>query len=407
MCHRALVIGAMLIAWQFGLAVPGSQSSTLSNAADVRLALPPVIYGTPGIEANIYFENVCLILNAANYAFDVTCDKGLQLQDRWVFTPRKEEAGEFPFHLAIRNSSNEIVAQASSLIRVIPRSSAPEREVSLLLVGASLTQYSIYPQHLLNLAADDPGMNLRLVGSRGVNNKPAEGPLRHEGYSGWTAEAFATLHGPMSRSGVLVRPDPGSPFMYETDSGDRVLDFQRYCDEFNQGQAPDLITIQLGTNDIFRETDATIEQRVERTLEYFDQLIEMIRKVSSGTKIGLVLVAPASRSQDGFRNYAGSRKQTAWQYRRYHHRLIERMIEHYSDRTDEKIYLVPVNVNLDVDGHYPTRNEPRNARSSERVVRVSNGTHPSDEGYRQIGDTIYAWIVAATQPLDASHQHKP
>jgi lysophospholipase L1-like esterase len=83
------------------------------------------------------------------------------------------------------------------------------------------------------------------------------------------------------------------------------------------------------------------------------------------------------------------------------------MIEHYSDRTDEKIYLVPVNVNLDVDGHYPTRNEPRNARSSERVVRVSNGTHPSDEGYRQIGDTIYAWIVAATQPLDASHQHKP
>jgi lysophospholipase L1-like esterase len=36
--------------------------------------------------------------------------------------------------------------------------------------------------------------------------------------------------------------------------------------------------------------------------------------------------------------------------------------------------------------------EPANARTEQQVTRLANGVHPSAEGYRQIADTIYAWL---------------
>jgi lysophospholipase L1-like esterase len=264
----------------------------------------------------------------------------------------------------------------------------------MLLIGASLTQAAVYPQHLLDLAKADENVAVRLIGSRGANNKPADGELRHEGYNGWTAQAFVTLHGPLSRTGEYKRPDTGSPFVFEDQPGKLTLDFTRYYDQFNEGMAPDFITIHLGPNEIFSCTDETIDETIDKAMGYYDQLIAKIHEAGPATRIGIVLVGPATNSQDGFRNYAGTRKQTAWQYKRNYHRLIERMIKYYADRTKENLYLVPVNVNLDAANHYPTWTAPRNARSSEKVTRVNNGTHPADEGYRQAGDMIYCWLKA-------------
>jgi lysophospholipase L1-like esterase len=267
---------------------------------------------------------------------------------------------------------------------------------TVLLVGASLTEYSIYPQQLLDLDKKDGYMLLKFIGSRGPNDAPPTGELRHEGYSGWTAEAFVTFHGPLSRSGYYKRPETGSPFVYETSPGKYQLDFARYCKEFNGGEGPDAITIHLIPNDVFTATDETIETRVEKMLGFYDMLINEFHRVRKDTRVGVVLTAPPSRSQDGFRNYIGAGRQTRWQYRRNHHRALERVVQRYGGREKEYIFLVPSYVNFDADHHYPTREAPVNARSSEVVVRVHNGTHPSPEGYQQIADSIYCWLKAMT-----------
>jgi lysophospholipase L1-like esterase len=267
---------------------------------------------------------------------------------------------------------------------------------TVLLVGASLTEYSIYPQQLLDLDKKDGYMLLKFIGSRGPNDAPPTGELRHEGYSGWTAEAFVTFHGPLSRSGYYKRPETGSPFVYETSPGKYQLDFARYCKEFNGGEGPDAITIHLIPNDVFTATDETIETRVEKMLGFYDMLINEFHRVRKDTRVGVVLTAPPSRSQDGFRNYIGAGRQTRWQYRRNHHRALERVVQRYGGREKEYIFLVPSYVNFDADHNYPTREAPVNARSSEVVVRVHNGTHPSPEGYQQIADSIYCWLKAMT-----------
>lgn len=374
------------------LAAAPSQSSDCI-AGPVRLVLPGSIYATPGLECNVYFDNIALMLNRRNFAFDTTCEKGVQLAERWAFTPTAEDVGSYPLAIEIRDEANALVARATTEVHVVAPGTDRSPK-SLLIVGASFVEYSIYPQHILDLSKREGAIPLVLVGSRGAGNMPPVDDLRHEGYSGWTATGFATLAGPLSRSGYHHRPGTGSPFVYASPDGETGLDFARYCDELNGGRAPDFVTIDLGGNDIFSATDETIDATIDRMFGHLDEVINSIRKAGPETRIGILASTPPSISQDGFRNYRGTGKQTQWQFRRNVHRLIERKIEHYDNRTSEKIYLVPTYVNLDTEHHFPTFSSPRNARSGDSIVRVNNGTHPSPSGYEQIGDSVYSWIVA-------------
>jgi lysophospholipase L1-like esterase len=342
---------------------------------------------------NVYFQNVCLMLNPNNYAFDARSAKGMQLQERWTYTPAPDEAGDYPLTIEVRDASNKIVARGGTTVHVAQPRAGTAGIATLLMIGASLTERSIYPQHVFDLSVRDPYVLLKLVGSRGPDNMPPHGELRHEGYSGWTAEAFATRpQGILSRSGYYKGAETGSPFVYQDAQGRPVLDFKRYCDEFNAGKAPDFVTIQVGINDTWSATDETIDQRLDGMLSYYDQLVEMIHKVRADTKVGVFLVNPPSVSQDGFRNYKGSARQTRWQARRNQHRVVERLIAKYGSREREHIYLMPIYLNLDTENGYPTATSPVNSHSEQTVIRVSNGTHPNEAGYRQIGDVIFCWL---------------
>ena len=373
----------------------------------VRLLLPPVIYAVPRNEANLYLDNVVLVLNRDNYTFDVICDKGIQLAERWTFTPEVTDVGEYPIEVVVRDETNAVLARGRSTVRVVPFEQKVAGITTLLLVGASLTEYSIYPQQLLDLDKKDGYLLLKLIGSRGPNDAPATGELRHEGYSGWTAEAFVTLHGPLSRSGYYKRPETGSPFVYETTPGKYQLDFARYCKEFNGGQGPDSITIHLIPNDVFTATDETIENRVDKMLGYYDTLIKAFHKARTNTRIGVVLTAPPSRSQDGFRNYTGAGRQTRWQYRRNLHRALERVVQQYAGREAEHIYLIPAYVNFDAERHYPTRTANANGRcSAKRSARgssaqprkpesTSRGTHATRAAFPAVSTAVTSVASAA------------
>ena len=66
---------------------------------DPKLLLPEVIYALPGFEINIYFQNIVTVINPANYAFDVECEKGRCDQLRWRWIPEEEDAGKHKLKL--------------------------------------------------------------------------------------------------------------------------------------------------------------------------------------------------------------------------------------------------------------------------------------------------------------------
>lgn len=362
-------------------------SDAVNVAGPVRLVLPREIPAVVGLELNLYFDNLVLVLNPANYAFDVICARGRQQADRWTLTAAPTDVGLHDLQLEVRDQSNSVVARAATRLRVIPADAASNQKISLLLIGDSLTHASVYPQHLLQLC-DAPGNpRLTLVGSHG----PGEilGAVRHEGYGGWTARRFATHFTGKAREGDYRQR--GSPFLYADAAGQPQLDFRRYCADVNGGVLPDIVAVFLGPNDVFALNEAGLEAGVEDIVAQFEVLLQMVRECGPEVKFAVMLPVPPAATQDAFGANYGS-GQTRWQYRRNQHRLLERLLERFGEREAERIFVVPVYLNLDCVNNYPSVTEAANGRAVQQVQRLNNGVHPSAEGYQQIGDVLYSWL---------------
>lgn len=362
-------------------------SDVTAESGPVRLVLPSEIPAVVGLELNLYFDNLVLVLNPANYAFDVICTKGRQQADRWTLTPEPSDVGLHDLMVEVRDQSHTVVARAATRLRIVPADAASDQKNSLLLIGDSLTHASVYPQHLLKLC-DAPGNpRLSLVGSHG----PGEtlGAVRHEGYGGWTARRFVTHFTGRAREGDYRQR--GSPFLYADAAGQPQLDFRRYCGDVNGGTLPDIVAVFLGPNDVFGLNEAGLEAGVAEIVAQFDVLLQMVRDCGPEVKFAVMLPVPPAASQDAFGANYGS-GQTRWQYRRNQHRLLECLLDRFGGRESERVFVIPVYLNLDCLNNYPSLTEAANARTATQVRRQNNGVHPSAEGYQQIGDMLYAWL---------------
>ena len=353
----------------------------------VKLDLPPVIYAVPGIETNIYFDNISLCVNPKNYVFDVTCNRGSQQVERWTYVPTEKDVGQFTLRLDMLDGANRVIATDTTMIKVSPQKAGAGIPASILIIGDSLTAATVYPTQVHENCQAEGNPKLTMVGSI------VRGAVRHEGYGGWTAHRFATYHLPDGSARTGSRKTSGSPFIYKKEDGTFALDYARYCKEMNGGKAPDYVTILLGCNDTFPASDATIEARMAVMFKHYDILVAMIHKLNPKTKIGVLLLVPPAGTQDAFAaNYRSG--QTRWQYKRNQFRVAERLTEHYGKREQEDIYLIPANTNLDCMRNYPARSSIPNARATVKESRLANGVHPASAGYKQIGDSIYCWLKA-------------
>ncbi len=380
MLLRKMVVGVAAL-----LSVAGS---SVFAQNPVKLVLPPALYAVPGSELNIYFDNVVLAPDSKSFLFDVDCGKGRQDQARWRFTPGDKDVGSFPLTIKVLDHDSKTLAEASTTVFVSSTDAGKGGNLSIMMVGDSLTDASVYPQELNKLLKSEGNPTVTFIGSHiGGGNPPKDSAACHEGRGGWT---WATYCSKWTESGEEAPYRKKSPFLALKD-GKPVLDFKAYCDTYNAGKAPDCITIFLGVNDTFNSNDTNIDAVIDKMFESADTLIGEFKRVGPDTKIGLALAPPPAATQDAFgENYRCG--QTRWQYRKNQHRLVERMLAKFSGKENEKLFIIPVYVNLDCVNNYPQKEEPVNARNPKKTNRNCNGVHPSTEGYYQIADSFYYWL---------------
>lgn len=377
-----LVMGSLAAA---PAVVPAPKAPVTTNK--VKLQLPPAIYAVPGIESNIYFDNVVNVINPDNYVFDVTCAKGRNDQKRWRYTPAAGDKGVFPLKLTVL-SANGVEAEGTTQLIVTPAESGKGKNISVLVIGDSLTAASVYPQRMYDLLKANGHPGVKFIGTTGRKNSLA----KHEGYGGWAWNTFLTKKNPTKvKPGTAVSPrHRASPFLFNG-----KFDLTRYLKENNNGKAPDFITIQLGVNDVFGATDKNQAETIAKILQNADNLLGALRKEAPNAIIGVGLVTPGAKTQDAFgSNYANG--QTRWQYKKNQHALNAAMLKKFANYPDKKVFLVPSCVNLDCENNFPVRKEAVNGpdfKGNQRtVIRQSNGVHPAPTGYNQMGDTFYCWI---------------
>ncbi|MBR2374129.1 MAG: hypothetical protein IKA87_07860, partial [Lentisphaeria bacterium] len=232
-------------------------ASDRKQSDDVRLLIPEKIYAVPGVEMNVYFNNVVTVINPANYVFDVNCSKGRNDLKRWRFTPDEKDVGRHKWSIEVIGM-NGVVARAESELVVLPANTGAGKNITMLIVGASQTGAGVYADRLVELMNRPGNPKFKTIGTRGRTG-------RHEGYGGWRWNSFLDRWGySNSRKMDGMHPDRpvgfNSPFMFPDKNGKGVFDLQKYLDRNNNGKAPDIISFQLGLNDFFGAKDHNIVQ---------------------------------------------------------------------------------------------------------------------------------------------------
>ena len=355
-------------------------------AGDVRLFVPETIYAVPGVEMNVYFNNIVTVINPKNFVFDVDCPKGRNDAKRWRYTPNKEDVGTYKWSVRVIGA-NGVVARAEAKLVVLPFDAGSKKEITMLFVGASQTGAGVYADRMVELMKRPGNPKFTTVGTKGRQGK-------HEGYGGWRWESFLNRWG-YSNSKKMdgMHPDRpvgfNSPFLFPDKDGKGKFDLQKYFDKNNNGKIPDVVSFQLGLNDFFNANDAAIARITERSIKNMELLIAEFRKLKPAPAIMIFQHIPGS-GQDAFGNNYNC-GQTSWQYRKN--------LAHYNRTLLKKgkelnLTVVPIYINIDTENNFPVKTQNVNEGNSARISRQNNGVHPALAGYNQMGDTLYCYLKA-------------
>ena len=331
-----------------GVTVEGIDTGNNTSDFKVNFTLPPKIYGVVGQELNIYFKNI-IDQKDATLDFDVTSSFGKQMTDRLTGIP--EQATTTAIGISAYKDYAQVGIGSTSLVTT----DITTKDVKVLYFGDSTVNAGGVTKRLLDLYSSEPS-SLTLLGTRGLDSTN-----RYEGRGGWTAAGY---RGGDTYDGVV------NPF-YNPAKTD--FDFAYYMS--NQGYtAPDHFIIQLGINDTFGQTnDDGLNTKVDTILNDLDFIVNDVLSYNPNIKVGVTVTFPPNENQDAFGNAYGN-GQTQWRYKRNNAIWTKRLIEHFNGKEAQGIYLVPMQHNINT------------------VTNIADAVHPTQAGYDQIGDSVYAYL---------------
>ncbi|MCA9064665.1 MAG: hypothetical protein KDA96_16450 [Planctomycetaceae bacterium] len=355
------------------LVITAFRPVTADESGDVRLTLPPAVYAIPGGEFSIWFDNIVLSQSSDVLQFHVTCDVGENRDDRWTVVPASDHVGDHSLSVRVSDLTGKALAEATTVLKVVPASAGAGQSIRMLIIGDSLTHASVWPNETAGWLSRPDNPRWSMLGTHRPASA-AEG-VSHEGYGGWTWSRFVTHYEPDPDGTYRKR---SSPFVFLNDQQKPELDLEKYFRDSAAGQRPDYVIIMLGINDCFGappDDAAEMDARIDQMFSHADSLLNALRVAAPRAQIGVCLTTPPNSRQAAFEaNY--QERYTRWGWKRIQHRLVQRQIRYISERNDPMITVVPTELNLDpVDG-YPD----------------NNAVHPNSTGYRQIGAAVYYWL---------------
>ncbi len=428
-----------------------SDDATLLAQSSVftpEIVLPPKIYTESGLQTHIYKETLTPE-SSDLYLHKVTCGRGKHVNSGWVYdVPDGLTASSTPLTWSLHNKgTGDLLVSKSTTI--VTANSAKSGTKKVMAIGDSYINAAVITQRLLDISVNNT-FKTTLLGTRG------DGLNKHEGRGGWTVANYTTsgatyykftvndiINKPLFASrtytynsseylleGMNVSGSTGTVTMrlmsgtapslgavggvltrLYSGTADNTLSFSAitavnanpfwYDDAVNFGQyltsnslsAPDFVMINLGVNDCFgMESDNAVEVLTVTAFAQLDTLITSIKSANPAVKIGL-MTAPTYADQDAFGNDYGS-NYTSWRTSRNIVIWAKKLYERYTASEANNIYIVASGLSVDTVNNMPTTTQAINSHNPTLVTRQSNSVHPDVSGYKQIGDSIFAWIKA-------------
>jgi Secretion system C-terminal sorting domain/Putative metal-binding motif len=355
--------------------IPGNGIDEDCDGLDgIYLNLPKFIYGTEGQDLEIYFRNIILSQHPQDYTFEVNSAlNGTNLGTKFKIMATDNAAGSYPITIQVKIYTGQVIAEASSVIRISPNEApqdmTPRR---LVLMGHSFFDQGYMPKYLFDMMHQSGNPPITFHGKKA---SWANSNARHDGYGGTNAMWFVK--------------NGGSPIVY-----DNKVNMKRYFnDVICPGCTPDWLILHLDINDFcgytglagntLQEINDTITNNWNRN---FNRIVDSIRVVSPNTKLGICMSPPPNARTSSFeQSYPNNPViNNKWRWQKIINCLAAKQLERYGNRESENIYLIPENVDIDDFMEY----NPPDARHPDPFDNNIN-THC---GYNEIAKMIYSWI---------------
>lgn len=337
--------------------------------------MPDVIYCALGRTIDIYNNQVCI--DADKFHLCWTCDIGFGEGRKFTVVP--STIGDYSLKLDIYDNNNILVWTKTSTLKVV--NAKTSGSITILPIGDSMTYGGATWQDEVSNKLSNGAITY--VGSlehdyRGTN-------YNHEGYNGATASNF--LNSEMLRG--LTNP------FYNPDIS--KFDWNYYKN--NTRISPDVVQIELGTNDI---NGGTIEQAVSNIAE----MVDLIRKDDANIPIFICnaiyrsnqngiahqLSTQGYRMGNGVYKYGEDIKIQS---------LMVSLVEKFTDY--KNVYFIPLALCHDSENNFGKQKISLNSRSQETIIIPADSIHPNKTGedtsiygYDIVGYLQFADIMFST-----------
>lgn len=338
---------------------------TKAEVEEPRLFLPKDIYVYAGAVMEIYNDCVCCGVNPENYDFYWECEIGDCMNDKFRVHPGADMTGDYDLTLHLYDYRLEEAASARTTLHVVPDMFADEStgSLSMVTIGDSLSASTGWISYTRYLS----GEKLYHMGTLGD-----EEGFMNEGRLGITAGDYllGTLYG-MESDNAFTNPQTGE------------FDWDYY--KRTTGIDPDVVQVFLGTNGLDMDPS-----------DNAGNIVEIVDKIREADKdIQILVVEPVFPSnQDGMamqQNIPGFEGlHGMWSLTRSTmvFNLNSELDKRLSDY--ENVTIVPAGVMFDRDYGFGRSEINQNPHSDALKNVPDQGIHPSQAGYDQIGDAVYA-----------------
>ena len=337
--------------------------------------MPDVIYCALGRTIDIYNNQVCI--DADKFHLCWTCDIGFGEGRKFTVAP--STIGNHSLKLDIYDDNNILVWTKTSTLKVV--NAKTSGSITILPIGDSMTYGGATWQDEVSKKLSNGAITY--VGS--LEHSYRETNYNHEGYNGATASNF--LNSKMLR-------DLTNPF-YNPDTS--KFDWNYYKN--NTRISPDVVQIELGTNDI---NGGTIEQAVSNVAE----MVDLIRKDDANIPI-FICNAIYRSNQNGIAHQLSTQGYSmgngVYKYGEdiKIQSLMVSLVEKFTDY--KNVYFIPLALCHDSENNFGKQKISLNSRSKETIIIPADSIHPNKTGedasiygYDIVGYLQFADIMFST-----------
>lgn len=409
--------------------------------------LPSKYYLVVNDRFELFFRGVIKKHNPYQYYVKAECEKGYTYNRYFTFTPEKEDIGEYNLTIKVIDDDGCIIESKSTLL-VVNDVSEPVRKLNVLCVGDSETVNGVWPKvGYEKFEKVYPNM-LNFIGK--MHNEK----VGYEGYGGWQWKTFCEYEVESRTSSVWVTFENDMSnipqhskwlnnnleWIVETVDGERIkfkrgnnncsivnpkldsiftnynknsvqikmvsyeysdanpfwnpekndIDFKYYIEKNNLAK-PDLLFTFLTGNGLY----VPYSNEFITHEKYATKFLEQFHKDFPNALIGVMGIELPCCNGGVTACYGAQGYYHDWYGDTVTTLNYDKWLENFTKLEEHASYMTYFDIKSQFDSEYsyPVELVKVNNRS-EILERIgTNGLHPSIDGYKQIGDAFYRFLV--------------